>query len=49
MEFPHYDELKNVFGKDRANGQGAMRFFETVEEIDKKIENDKQNEFFFFL
>ncbi|KAK4855174.1 hypothetical protein QYF36_004742 [Acer negundo] len=31
--FPYYEELGIVFGKDRANRQGAMRFSETVEEI----------------
>lgn len=37
--------MGNVFGKDRANGQGAMGFSETVEEIDKETENVEQNEF----
>ena len=31
--FPYYEELGIVFGKDRANGQGAMGFSEMVEEI----------------
>ncbi|KAK3224552.1 hypothetical protein Dsin_011577 [Dipteronia sinensis] len=41
--FPYYEELGIVFGKDRANGQGAMRFFETVEEIGN--EDDQHNDF----
>ncbi|KAK3211432.1 hypothetical protein Dsin_016138 [Dipteronia sinensis] len=41
--FPYYEELGIVFGKDRANGQGAMRFFETVEEIGN--EDDRHNDF----
>ena len=44
-EFSHYDELGNVFGKDRANGQSAVGFSEMVEENDKEIKNDEQNEF----
>ncbi|KAK3193545.1 hypothetical protein Dsin_024855 [Dipteronia sinensis] len=31
--FPYYEVLGIVFGNDRANGQGAKGFFETVEEI----------------
>ncbi|KAK3194373.1 hypothetical protein Dsin_025683 [Dipteronia sinensis] len=41
--FPYYEEFGIVFGKDRANGQGAMGFFETVEEIDN--EDDQHNNF----
>ncbi|KAK3212562.1 hypothetical protein Dsin_017268 [Dipteronia sinensis] len=41
--FPYYEELGIVFGKDRANGQGAMGFFEMVEEIGN--EDDQHNDF----
>ncbi|XP_062103796.1 uncharacterized protein LOC133814909 [Humulus lupulus] len=43
--FPHYEDLVTVFGKDRANGQGAMGFSETVDEIDKEVDNDANSEF----
>ncbi|XP_024029924.1 uncharacterized protein LOC21412682 [Morus notabilis] len=38
--FPYYDELGLVFGKDRANGQGAMGLTDMVDDIDKETEND---------
>ncbi|KAK2659316.1 hypothetical protein Ddye_005849 [Dipteronia dyeriana] len=41
--FPHYEELGIVFEKDHANGQGAMGFSETVEEISN--EDDQHNDF----
>ncbi|KAK2646551.1 hypothetical protein Ddye_021746 [Dipteronia dyeriana] len=41
--FLYYEELGIVFGKDRANGQGAMGFSETVEEIGN--EDDQHNDF----
>ncbi|KAK4846581.1 hypothetical protein QYF36_019441 [Acer negundo] len=40
--FPYYEELGTVFGKDHANGQGAMGFFETVEVIGN--EDDQHND-----
>ncbi|KAK2651975.1 hypothetical protein Ddye_011831 [Dipteronia dyeriana] len=40
--FLYYEELRIVFGKDRANGQGAMGFSETVEEIGN--EDDQHND-----
>ncbi|KAK0597937.1 hypothetical protein LWI29_030046 [Acer saccharum] len=40
--FPYYKELGTVFGKDHANGQGAMGFSETVEEIGN--EDDQHND-----
>ncbi|KAK2643843.1 hypothetical protein Ddye_019038 [Dipteronia dyeriana] len=43
MHFPYYEELGIVFGKDRANGQGAIGFSETVEEIGN--EDDQHNDF----
>ncbi|XP_062080595.1 uncharacterized protein LOC133785364 [Humulus lupulus] len=43
--FPHYEDLVTVFGKDRANGQGAMGFSKTVDEIDKEVDNDANSEF----
>ncbi|XP_062086304.1 uncharacterized protein LOC133792415 [Humulus lupulus] len=44
-EFPHYEDSVTVFGKDRANGQGAMGFSKTVDEIDKEVDNDANFEF----
>ncbi|KAK2663366.1 hypothetical protein Ddye_001940 [Dipteronia dyeriana] len=41
--FPYYEELGIVFGNDRSNGQGAMGFSETVEEIGN--EDDQHNDF----
>uniref|UniRef100_A0A803QCZ6 Uncharacterized protein n=1 Tax=Cannabis sativa TaxID=3483 RepID=A0A803QCZ6_CANSA len=41
----HYDDFVFIFGKDRSIGQGAMRFFETMDEIDKEADNDQQSEF----
>ncbi|KAL5573555.1 hypothetical protein UlMin_023152 [Ulmus minor] len=38
-------ELGLVFGKDRANGQGTMRFSEIVDEVDKEIEDEQDNDF----
>ncbi|XP_062099954.1 uncharacterized protein LOC133805819 [Humulus lupulus] len=43
--FPHYEDLVNVFGKDRANGQGAMGFSEIVGKFDKEVDNDANFEF----
>ncbi|XP_062075003.1 uncharacterized protein LOC133779011 [Humulus lupulus] len=43
--FPHYDDLGQVFGKDRATGQGAMGFYEIVEEIETEIMNDQNDDF----
>ncbi|KAL5546235.1 hypothetical protein UlMin_005922 [Ulmus minor] len=43
--FPYYEELGLEFGKDRANGQGAMGFSETVDEIDKEIGDEQDNDF----
>ncbi|KAF4362479.1 hypothetical protein F8388_019762 [Cannabis sativa] len=37
--FPYYDELAIVYGKDRATGDGAMGFSETLDEIAKEINN----------
>ncbi|XP_062113924.1 uncharacterized protein At2g29880-like [Humulus lupulus] len=45
IAFPHYEDLVTIFGKDRANGQGAMRFSETVVEIDKEVDNDANSRF----
>ncbi|KAK2638382.1 hypothetical protein Ddye_026177 [Dipteronia dyeriana] len=44
--FPYYEDLRIVFGKDCANGQGAMRFSETIEEIDNQ--DDQYNDFDLF-
>ncbi|KAK2641802.1 hypothetical protein Ddye_023565 [Dipteronia dyeriana] len=41
--FPYYEKLVIVFRKDCANRQGAMSFYETVEEIGN--EDDQHNEF----
>ncbi|PON99916.1 hypothetical protein TorRG33x02_043340, partial [Trema orientale] len=38
-------ELGIVSRKDRASGQGAMGFSETVEELDREMENDRVNDF----
>ncbi|KAL5545066.1 hypothetical protein UlMin_008850 [Ulmus minor] len=43
--FPYYEELGLAFGKDRANGQGTMGFSETVDEIDKEIGDEQDNDF----
>ncbi|KAL5543936.1 hypothetical protein UlMin_007720 [Ulmus minor] len=43
--FPYYEELRLVFGTDRANGQGVMGFSETVDEIDKEIGDEQDNDF----
>ncbi|KAL5552611.1 hypothetical protein UlMin_040012 [Ulmus minor] len=43
--FPYYEGLGLVFGKDCANGQGAMGFSETVDEIDKEIGDEQDNDF----
>ncbi|TXG70064.1 hypothetical protein EZV62_004999 [Acer yangbiense] len=40
--FPYYEELGTVFGRDCANGQGAMGFSEMVEEIGN--EDDQHND-----
>ncbi|KAL5579399.1 hypothetical protein UlMin_011841 [Ulmus minor] len=40
--FPHYDELGIVFGKDRANRQGAMGISKMVDEIDKETEDTQE-------
>ena len=34
-----------MFGKDHANGQGAMGFSKIVDEIDKEIGDDQDNDF----
>ncbi|KAK2634129.1 hypothetical protein Ddye_028921 [Dipteronia dyeriana] len=44
--FLYYEELRIVFGKDHANGQGAMRFSETVKETGNG--DDQHNEFDIF-
>ncbi|KAL6328089.1 hypothetical protein AAG906_033366 [Vitis piasezkii] len=33
--FPHFDDLSLVFGKDRANGKGAMSATDILEELDQ--------------
>ncbi|RVW12489.1 hypothetical protein CK203_093473 [Vitis vinifera] len=33
--FPHFDDLNLVFGKDRANGKGAMLAADILEELDQ--------------
>ncbi|RVX07616.1 hypothetical protein CK203_025122 [Vitis vinifera] len=33
--FPHFDDLSLVFGKDRANGKGAMSAVDILEELDQ--------------
>ncbi|KAL6323612.1 hypothetical protein AAG906_039205 [Vitis piasezkii] len=33
--FPHFDDLSLVFGKDRANGKGAMSAADILEELDQ--------------
>ncbi|KAJ9693207.1 hypothetical protein PVL29_012094 [Vitis rotundifolia] len=39
--FPHFDDLSLVFGKDRANGKGAMSVVDILEELDQgKASND---------
>ncbi|KAL5564215.1 hypothetical protein UlMin_027379 [Ulmus minor] len=43
--FPHYDELGIVFGKDRANGQGAMGMSEMVDKIDKDTKDTQEVRF----
>ncbi|KAL5555148.1 hypothetical protein UlMin_037384 [Ulmus minor] len=43
--FLYYEELGLVFGKYRANGQSAMGFSEMVDEIDKEIVDEQDNDF----
>ena len=33
--FPHFDDRSLVFGKDRANGKGAMSATDILEELDQ--------------
>ena len=33
--FPHFDDLSLIFGKDRANGKGAMSAADILEELDQ--------------
>ncbi|KAJ9693086.1 hypothetical protein PVL29_011998 [Vitis rotundifolia] len=38
--FPHFDDLSLVFGKDRANGKGAMSAADILEELDQGEANN---------
>lgn len=41
--FPHYNQLAEIFGKDRANEKGAKSTADAVEELDREERSNNIN------